>query len=60
MTKIEIVKKLHKGMKKNQGYLEKLKLDIKKSKSLRKIEDSYKKLRFLKKTKQMYHKNRGC
>ena len=60
MTKIEIVKKLHKGMKKNQGYLEKLKLDIKKSKLLRKIEDSYKKLRFLKKTKQMYHKNRGC
>ena len=37
--------------KKNQGYQEKLKLDIRKSKSLRKIEDSYKKLRFSKKKK---------
>ena len=39
---------------------EKLNLDIRKSRSPRKIEDNYKKLRFLRKIKQSYDKNLDC
>ena len=51
MTKIEVVKReIKQSYDKNQVYQEKLNLDIKKkSRSPRKIEDSYKKIKLFKK-----------